>query len=319
MTSFLSEHVDRIQTAIASPEASHSALVASWRRSSSAHHLNPAEYRSPSRLTDRELQLAREASGSLLDLAQPSLDRLFQAVGAAGCSVLLADKHGVALDRRGFGADDKTFESWGLWKGAIWSEESEGTNGIGTCIVEQRTLTIHRDQHFYARNALMSCTTAPIFNHVGELAAVLDVSSCRADLVEGILGLVTIAASDAARRIEAENFKACYATARIILPATPNSSALLAVDADDLVIGANRAARHSFGIDQAIINRGVPVQHFLKELSDTASSLQNAERGAIQRALAEADGNVSAAAKTLGISRATLHRKMKRLSLSSSR
>ena len=33
--------------------------------------------------------------------------------------------------------------------GHRWSEESVGTNGIGTCLVEQRALTIHRDQHFF--------------------------------------------------------------------------------------------------------------------------------------------------------------------------
>ncbi len=75
--------------------------------------------------------------------------------------------------------DDETFRQWGLWTGTVWSEESEGTNGIGTCLVERRTLTIHRDQHFHSRNTLLSCTTAPVYDHEGNLAAALDVSSCR--------------------------------------------------------------------------------------------------------------------------------------------
>jgi transcriptional regulator of acetoin/glycerol metabolism len=40
-----------------------------------------------------------------------------------------------------------------------------------------------------------------------------------------------------------------------------------------------------------------------------------AERGVLYRALAETDGNVTAAAERLGISRATLHRKMKKMGL----
>ncbi|MFN3671735.1 MAG: helix-turn-helix domain-containing protein, partial [Bosea sp. (in: a-proteobacteria)] len=46
-----------------------------------------------------------------------------------------------------------------------------------------------------------------------------------------------------------------------------------------------------------------------------AEELGAAERGVVQRALARARGNVSAAARTLGVSRATLHRKLARFGL----
>ena len=88
-----------------------------------------------------------------------ALDRLIAAVGGVGCSVLLADRDGVVVERRGAPCDDSTFDGWGLWTGAVWSEKFEGTNGIGTCLVEQRAVTIDRDQHFFTRNALLSCTT----------------------------------------------------------------------------------------------------------------------------------------------------------------
>jgi transcriptional regulator of acetoin/glycerol metabolism len=50
-------------------------------------------------------------------------------------------------------------------------------------------------------------------------------------------------------------------------------------------------------------------------VSSPARDLDQAERAAVQRALARSDGNVSAAAEALGISRATLHRKLRRLDL----
>jgi transcriptional regulator of acetoin/glycerol metabolism len=230
---------------------------------------------------------------------------------------MLADSNGVPIDRRGAPADDKTFQSWGLWEGAVWSEESEGTNGIGTCIVEQRTLTIHRDQHFYARNMLLSCTTAPIFDHEGKLLAVLDVSSCRADLVEGFLHLISLAASDAARRIEAEHFRASFPQARIMLVPAPDrhAAALVAVDGDDLVVGANRPARQLLGITQASLDKGMLAGMLIKGKTGSASAFAEAERGVLHRALVEADGKLSAAAKALGISRTTLYRKRKKMSL----
>ena len=178
-------HTDRVEAAIANGAPARSALVASWRRSSTLHRLDPSERAPPRRLTEPELGDARQRIEPLIRAAQPSLDRLYLAVGGVGCCVLLADRDGVPVDRRGAAADDATFHDWGLWTGSVWSEDSEGTNGIGTCLVEQRALTIHRDQHFFTRNTALSCTTAPIYDHEGDLAAALDVSSCRADLTEG--------------------------------------------------------------------------------------------------------------------------------------
>ena len=51
----------------------------------------------------------------------------------------------------------------------------------------------------------------------GQLAAALDVSSCRADLTEGFARLIAMAVADAARRIEAENFRLAFPKARILL------------------------------------------------------------------------------------------------------
>jgi transcriptional regulator of acetoin/glycerol metabolism len=48
---------------------------------------------------------------------------------------------------------------------------------------------------------------------------------------------------------------------------------------------------------------------------DGPSGFEKAERAAVVRALVRADDNVSDAARSLGVSRATLYRRMKRLGL----
>lgn len=310
-------HADKVHAAIASDAAARSALVASWRRSAKLYRLDPAQNKSPIRLTQGELNGARRRIEPLLNAAQASLDRLYQAVGGVGCCVLLADRDGIPVDRRGAISDDKTFEQWGLWTGTVWSEESEGTNGIGTCLVEQRTLTIHADQHFFDCNTALSCTTAPIFDHEGNLAAALDVSSCRADLTEGFVNLISMAVSDAARRIEADHFRLAFSGARILLAPEQDKTAgaLLAVDGDDLVIGATRAARQALGLTSESLARPLPATDILGK-NELAGELRDAERAVVQRALARAGGNVAAAARLLGISRATMHRKLNRLEMS---
>ncbi len=313
----LVQHATLVEAAIASGHAAKSAVVASWSRSSRFHQLDPAGTRPPLRLTEAELARIRERAAPLLQAARPVMDRLYQAVGATGCCVLLAAGDGVPVDRRGAAADDAIFASWGLWTGAIWSEEYEGTNGIGTCLVEKRPLTIDRDQHFFTRNTLLSCTASPIYDQDAKLAGVLDISSCRADRTEAFADLITLAVSEAARRIEAEMFKAAFSKARIVLVPAPDGQGggLLAVDADDLVIGATRAARVALGLASDRAFQPMPAADLLCGPGAGLEQLGDVERGVLQRALLRAQGNVSAAAKALGVSRATLHRKLKRLGL----
>jgi len=103
---------------------------------------------------------------------------------------------------------------------------------------------------------------------------------------------------------------------RIVLLPTADGpgSGLLAVDADDLVIGATRSARLALGLAPERAFRPVPAADLLGG-HDAIEHLGDVQRSVLQRALLRAEGNVSAAAKALGVSRATLHRKLKRFDL----
>ena len=318
-------HAAKIETAIARDEAARHPLVASWQRSSVLHDLDPGKQRPPERLTKQELNEAQERLGNLIHTSETSLDQLYLAVGDVGCSVVLADRNGVALSRRGAEQDDKTFNKWGLWTGAIWSEESEGTNGVGTCITEERPLTIHKEQHFPTKNAGLSCTAGPIFDHNGDVMAVIDVSSCRADLTAGFSRLISVAVVDTARRIETDHFKDRFAGARILLASDGNKSkmpteatkgaALIAVDQDDLVIGATRCARNIYGLSSADFDNPRSLSSLQGYEVDQAHQYAMAKHRVIQQAMANTGGNVSAAARQMGISRATLHRKLKKFDM----
>jgi transcriptional regulator of acetoin/glycerol metabolism len=308
-------HAERIIAKARDPSASgRSAIYASWARSLTRYGLDPQDSRPPRTLTEGELREARERVEPLLFAAHGTLDRLFQAVGNTGCCVLFTDRNGVPVDRRGVCADDQTFFRWGLRTGTVWSEESEGTNGIGTCLAEERALTIHKDQHFHARNTGLSCSVAPIYDHRGRVAAALDVSSCRADLTEDFVGLIAAAVVDAARRIEARHFRSAFPRARIVLAPESDwcAGALLAISDDDLIIGATRAARIACGITDEKLARSLPADAILCPADEGGENLKSAERGVLQRTLARAGGNVSEAARVLGVSRATLHRKLRR-------
>ena len=319
----MEKHSEIIDSAIARDEAARSPLVASWQRSRVLHELSPNKVNAPERITEQELNEAQERLGLFLNLSSTTLDQLYLAVGDVGCSVVLADKNGIAIARRGAESDNHTFNKWGLWTGAIWSEESEGTNGIGTCIVEKRPLTIHKDQHFHLKNTGLSCTAAPIFDHNANLMAVIDVSSCRADLTSGFSQLISVAVVDTARRIETDHFSNSFPDAQIVLATAPDvhnmsyklakGPALIAVDQDDLVVGATRSARDIYGLADVDLNNPLSLSTLQGKTVNLARDYTLAESRIIQQSLAKSGGNISAAARNMGISRATLHRKLNKI------
>ncbi|WP_424944066.1 GAF domain-containing protein [Aliiroseovarius crassostreae] len=310
-------HIEKVMEITNSPSAAaRSRLAASWRRSVEKHGLDPGEERAPGRVEETDLRLRIDALDRFMTVAAPRLDQLFSLVGSSGCAVLLTDAEGVVLDQRISEADAPTFASWGLATGADWSEAREGTNGIGTCLTEGRRVIIHRDEHFYARNTAMSCIDAPIHGPDGQILGALDVSSARVDQTEGFNRLISAQVAQTARAIEEAHFRAAFANARIVVADSDDAEAstLLAIDDHDLVVGATREARRVFGLDQTGALTPRPAVDILGR-EDGPTGFEKAERAAVIRALARADGNVSQAARALGIGRATLYRRMKRLGL----
>ncbi len=308
-------HADYVAAQSRSSSAT-SALAASWRRSLLKHGLDPAGADRVERLSDHDLAQRRAGMDQFLRVAGPQLDQLYTLLDLSGCNVLLTDAQGVVLDQRVSDSDAAQFREWGLCQGADWSESAQGTNGIGTCLAEGRQVTIHRDEHFRTRNTGMSCMDAPIWGPDGRLLAALDVSSARADQTERYNRLISAQVAQTARAIEAVFFRASFPDARIVVASdgAPDAAMLLAVDKDDLAIGATRAARRLLGLEREGAFRPRPAADLLGR-NDDLTGFDKAERAAVIRALSRAEGNVSAAARALGIGRATMYRRMARLGL----
>jgi transcriptional regulator of acetoin/glycerol metabolism len=157
-------------------------VASSWQRSANKYRVDPVDALAPRILTSGELKDFRGPLDKLIFSAQEEIDQLYKVVREAGYTVLFCDSSGVAVEHRGEDAQASRFEQWGTWLGGVWSEEVEGTNGIGTCIVEERAVTVHRGQHFRSRHTNLSCSGAPVFGVDGRLMAVLDVSAIDPEL-----------------------------------------------------------------------------------------------------------------------------------------
>ena len=235
-------------------------ISTSWRRSANKHGVDPLDGRAPSILTPGELKNLREPLDKLISSAQEEIDQLYKVVREAGYTVLFCDSSGVAVEHRGENAQASRFEYWGTWLGGVWSEAVEGTNGIGTCIAEERPVTVHRSQHFRSRHRDLSCSGAPVFGIDGTLTAVLDVSAIDPGLSEGAHALTGALTIRSARAIEERFFREQFRQEWIVAVAPPEGGAvgmLLAIDGNQRIVGANRIARMSLMLDDRGLRAGV--------------------------------------------------------------
>lgn len=232
----------------------------SWRRCLLDYHVDPKSRAAPNVVTESELRGSEEAVSDVITQSREEIDRLYAIVRQQGYVVLLCDNTGVAIHHRGDESRADDFKHWGIWLGGVWSEEMEGTNGIGTCITEQRPILVHCGQHFRSRHSKLTCAGAPIFDAFGKLAGVLDVSAVASERPDRPQQLALAATIASARAIEERLFREHYRHEWIIA-ALPSDEAvpglLLAVDEDQRVAGADRVARSAFSLDSKIMAQGI--------------------------------------------------------------
>jgi hypothetical protein len=136
-------------------------IVRSWRRSISisADGANPAQRFSE---IDTDSILCRAAD--------PVLDRWQVHLADTGTSLFLSDRAGAIVARR---ANDsgarRRLDSVHAAEGFNYSEESIGTNGLGTAIVEKRPLLIAGSQHYNDALAELACAAAPVCTPTGSV------------------------------------------------------------------------------------------------------------------------------------------------------
>jgi AraC-like DNA-binding protein len=250
----IKRHLDQVFADVAHGGAR---VSASWKRSAN-YGVDPSSNVQPRILTAHELKDYRQPADMLLAAAQDELDRLFPIVRELGYAVLLCDRHGVVIDHRGDDKDAAHFRHWGTWAGGIWSEEAEGTNGIGTCISELRPVTVHQTQHFRARHIGLSCSAAPLFGSDGDFAGVLDVSSINPKLSEHSYALTGALVEASARGIGERLFRERFRRETVIaVTASGGSPMLIAVDRNQRIAGLDRNARKLLARGDRTVEDGI--------------------------------------------------------------
>jgi transcriptional regulator of acetoin/glycerol metabolism len=154
-------------------------ILDSWRRSMEQHHLDPGSLQGPRILSQNVLQECRERSELFLRIASEEVARLHGRVRDADYCVLLTDAQGRTIDYRVESSIRNDCRKAGLYLGTCWSEGEEGTCGVAAVLTAKTPITVHKRDHFRAAFIGLTCSAAPVFDPLGELLGVLDVSALR--------------------------------------------------------------------------------------------------------------------------------------------
>jgi transcriptional regulator of acetoin/glycerol metabolism len=295
-------------------------------------------------IADGELAILRQRRESLRRLCRPELEMLSGDARETGSVVILADAEGMILDTVGDTGFLSRAAQVALRPGVSWTEANTGTNAIGTALAERRPIAVHGSEHFFAEHAVLSCAATPIMDPRGAIVGALDISGPSAAARSHALGLIRLAVD----QIEHRLFRGGFGDCRMLR--LHDDAALLGtaregilVFRDDRLVAANRRGLSLVGrgwdaldvtalgelFDRRDIGDRRPLRlaNGAKLIGGWDASTPAAGRAAsapprplaedradaIAAALAAHGGNVTAAARQLGIHRSTVHRHRSRV------
>ncbi|MGW1077545.1 GAF domain-containing protein [Streptomyces sp. NPDC002537] len=179
----------------------------SWRRVR-LHGLDPDHGRPvPPPLPVEEVEHRRHASrlGGLLPQFREGLGGF---VDTERQLMVVADDEGRVLWREGSRAAIRSADRLEFLVGAAWTEETVGTNGIGTALVERRPVQVHSAEHFVRTHHAWTCAAAPLHDpRDGRLLGVVNVSGPAPVFNPATLPLVTAVAKVAEGELRARHWE----------------------------------------------------------------------------------------------------------------
>ncbi len=204
-------------------------------------------------LAESDLMLKREQNRALCTHALPVIETLYGQIANTHSMVMLTDSQGLIL--HSLGDDDflARADRVALRPGALWSEQQQGTNAIGTTIAAGDATMVLGDQHYLRANRFLACSSVPILDPFGELLGVLDVTGdCR-----GHSRHTMALAKMSAQMIENHLFTSAFPEAlRIHFHGRPEfigtlMEGIVAFRSDGRFLSANRSAQFQFGLPLA--------------------------------------------------------------------
>ena len=320
----------------------------SWRRCLGKGR-RPQEQITFDLVPEQHMRRVAEANHTLVTAARPVLEQLGRAIASTRYFAILTNHDGVVVDAHG-PIDRRDPRAALITRvGVDLSERSVGTTAIGAALSELQPVWLHRGEHFFRATGCYSCAGAPLFGADGACVGMLDLTGIDAAERPELKHLVAQSARSIENALALsrphELVLRLNWPGRLL---GDDDDGLVCLDGEGWVTGSNGAARQMVAalagtqapvhcselfaqaweplFDHARQGEQAPVEvplwsglrlACLPQLAGAAPTganprlpLRDVEIALIRKAVREARGNVMEAARALGISRATVYRKL---------
>lgn len=321
----------------------------SWRRCL-ARGFQPTQRLAFDAVSTAEARRALEASRPLLQAAAPVIRSLARAMADTRYFAVLTDAQGVVIDVNGPIDHQNPQASAIARIGVNLSESAVGTTAIGATLTELQPVWLHRGEHFFNDTTIYSCAGAPLFGPDGRCVGMLDLTGINVPERPALKHLVTQSARSIENALTVAQphhllLRISWPGAGL----GEESDGLIGVDGEGNITAVNRAAASMLALSPGTIWPhvsdvfAVPVESLfdlvrtrrptelplwsglrlqvlaspnqddvkaLRPIPMPAVPLKDVETALIRKAVEDARGNVMEAARALGISRATVYRKL---------
>lgn len=200
-------------------------------------------------LNQAELNNLLAKRKDIIDIAKPFMLKLYEFVKGSGFIVMLTDERGYIMESLGDKNILEKAQELYFMKGADWTEESVGTNAIGTAVILKRPIQISGAEHYCLKHQTWTCSACPIFDKRGEMIGILDMSGPLDETHLHTLGMVVASVEAIMDQMELreKNRQLIIANNRLVDIFKTMSEGVMIINENGVILQINPVAEQIFG------------------------------------------------------------------------
>lgn len=238
-------------------------IVSSWQRCKKAE-VNPLGGKCDHIYGRDRLEQICESNKMLLEVATPVIESVYHTVQGSGFMVVLVNNEGIILKTMGDYQTLNSAERLNFGQGAVWTEESVGTNAIGTSLTSGIPIQITGAEHFCSHHHVWTCSAAPICGPEGHVLGCLDMSGPYDKMHPHTLGMIVAAAQaiESQLRRELSKSELELALKKLTTAVDTVTDGIMYINGDGIITDANIPACNLLGLSYGRL-KGMRFNHVL--------------------------------------------------------